>query len=111
MSPIELVAQSGDNVIAASADDHSTLGGALLLGSDESGDEAAKGKTGKGRKGKGGTKDPTQSKSSSSTSVHQPVMVPKAPSYPPPHRDTSGSSEVSEDESFSEAPWKRQRRQ
>ena len=72
VSPIELVAQSGSNVIAASADDHSTLGSALLLGSDGTGDVAAL------------SPQPASLSSSMPSSVRQSRKVPKPPPFPPP---------------------------
>lgn len=116
VSPTELVAQSGSNVIAAAANDHSTLGSAILLGPDGTEDAAAP------------PPPPAISASSMPSSVHQSRGVPKPPPFPPPHLSgqsgkgsngkggtdsdhESESSEGSGNESISEAPWKRQRRQ
>ena len=112
VSPIELVAQSGSNVIAATANYHSVI----LLGPDGTEDAAAP------------PPPPAIWAPSMPSSGEQSRAVAKPPPFPPPHRGgqsgkgshgkggtdsehESESSEESGNESISEAPWKRQRRQ
>lgn len=81
VSPIELVAQSGSNVIAAAANYHSTLGSVILLGPDGTEDAAAP------------PPPPAISAPSMPSSGHQSRAVAKPPPFPPPHRGGQSAME------------------